>query len=82
MEDILISAARTIIDQSQRIDELEIVVNELSKRLDMVESNDYCTIDRIARTESNLNNEKNKHQQFINDLFSTISHYRNCEYIN
>ena len=81
MEDILISQARTIIDQSQRIDELEIVVNELSKRLDMVES-DYCTIDRIARTESNLNNEKNKHQQFINDLFSTISHYRNCEYIN
>lgn len=82
MEDILISAARTIIDQSHRIDELEIVVNELSNRLDMVESNSYCTIDRMARTESNLNNEKNKHQQFINDLFSTISRYRNCEYIN
>lgn len=58
MEDILISAARTIIDQPNRIDELEIVVNELSKRLDTVEANDYCTIDRIARTESNLNNEK------------------------
>lgn len=82
MEDILISAARTIIDQSHRIDELEIVVNELSNRLDMVESEGYCTVDRMARTESNLNNEKNRNQQFINDLFSAISHYRNCEYIN
>ena len=82
MEDVLISAARTIIDQSRRIDELEIVVNELSKRLDMVESNDYCIIDRIARTESNLNNEQNRNRQFINDLFSVVSRHRNSEYIN
>lgn len=82
MEDILISAARTIIDQSHRIDELEIIVNELSNRLDMVESNGYCTVDRMARTESNLNNEQNRNRQFINDLFSVVSRHRNCEYIN
>ena len=78
MEDILISAARTIIDQSHRIDELEIIVNELSNRLDMVESNGYCTIERMVQAESNLDIEKNRNQQFINDLFSAISYYRNC----
>ena len=77
MEDILISAARTIIDQSHHIDELEIIVNELSNRLDMVESNGYCTVDRMAQTESNLNNEQNRNRQFINDLFSAMNRYQN-----
>ena len=77
MEDILMSAARTIIDQSRRIDELEIIVNELSNRLNMIEANGYSTVDRIARAESYLNNEKNRNQQFVNDLLSTMNRYRN-----
>jgi hypothetical protein len=78
MEDILISAARTIVDQSRRIDELEITVSELSHRLDMIEASGYSAVDRIARAESNLNIEKHKHQQFITDLLSAVNHYRNC----
>lgn len=78
MEDILMSAARTIIDQSHRIDELEVIISDLSNRLDTVEANGYSTVDRISRAEFRLSNEKNRNQQFVNDLLSAMNRYQNC----
>lgn len=75
MEDILISAARTIINQANRIEEMELYVNELNRRLERLENEQYIHNDRFAYVESRINNDNQNTQIFINDLYEAVCRF-------
>ena len=81
MEDLLMSAARTIIEQSRRIEYLEATCNQLSRRIDDLEIDHEATKCHTYTVEANLCSEKGRHDRFINDLYDAINRYQSsCGY--
>lgn len=76
MEDILISAARSIVEQSRRIEDLEATCNELSKRLDDLEIDHEATKYYTYNVEAQLAQERNRNDDFINDLYNAITRHQ------
>ena len=81
MEDLLMSAARTIIEQSRRIENLEATCNKLSRRIDDLEIDHESTKCHTYTVEANLCLEKDRYNRFINDLYDAINrHQSSCGY--
>lgn len=77
MEDVLISAARTIIEQSRRIEDLEATCSRLSQRIDDLEVDHEATKCHTYTVEANLNQEKSRSDVFISDLYDAINRHQN-----
>ena len=77
MEDLLMSAARTIVEQSKRIDELESICDQLGCRLNVLEANHQATQEHASFIETRVTQERQRNESFINNLNNAINQYRN-----